>query len=400
MQFAAPQSSESKISDSKVNSALVNSRTISPTTAEPTLIAGPAPRDTVSVQPGSSDATVAAAQTASVPETGFAIANSFSNDNPSYNVSNDSNNEVSSLTANLVTSNVFTSNLAANPNSDAPTPASIAVTSDAASNAKPGVSVQAGSVAASQTTAADKKSLAAIQSNATRSSGTPSSATPTSAASLQTVPVVVASGRDASATLTAPAPPASAPVPQGSSAPAPVLPQAHQMLDSAPAPPTVPATPIAPGSAADLQMNGQMHVGVRTDAFGAVEIHTVVQQSQVGITVHADRDIARWFSSEVPGLESGLNNNHLNLTGVNFDHGRSGVQTATGFSQGQPRQSFSQTHGSQSAGLPGSASPEQANVDIATEFANLIVAQRSYEANARVVTTFDTIAQDTIALKQ
>jgi flagellar hook protein FlgE len=43
---------------------------------------------------------------------------------------------------------------------------------------------------------------------------------------------------------------------------------------------------------------------------------------------------------------------------------------------------------------------EASNVDIATEFANLIVAQRTYEANARVVTTFDTIAQDTIALKQ
>jgi flagellar hook protein FlgE len=43
---------------------------------------------------------------------------------------------------------------------------------------------------------------------------------------------------------------------------------------------------------------------------------------------------------------------------------------------------------------------EQSNVDIATEFANLIVAQRSYEANARVITTFDQVAQDTIALKQ
>jgi flagellar hook protein FlgE len=43
---------------------------------------------------------------------------------------------------------------------------------------------------------------------------------------------------------------------------------------------------------------------------------------------------------------------------------------------------------------------EQSNVDIATEFANLIVAQRSYEANARVITTFDQIEQDTIALKQ
>jgi hypothetical protein len=107
------------------------------------------------------------------------------------------------------------------------------------------------------------------------------------------------------------------------------------------------------------QTNAQMHVGVRTDAFGAVEIHTVVEQSQVGITVHSDRDISRWFSSEVPGLESGLNNNHLNLTGVNFDHGRSGVQTASSFQQGQPRQHFSQTPGSSSAALPGTALAEK-----------------------------------------
>lgn len=43
---------------------------------------------------------------------------------------------------------------------------------------------------------------------------------------------------------------------------------------------------------------------------------------------------------------------------------------------------------------------EQSNVDIATEFAALIVAQRSYEANAKVITTFDQVTQATIALKQ
>ena len=59
------------------------------------------------------------------------------------------------------------------------------------------------------------------------------------------------------------------------------------------------------------------------------------------------------------------------------------------------------TIGAPSSGGLGSISGgalEQSNVDIATEFANLIVAQRSYEANARVVTTFDQIAQDTINL--
>jgi flagellar hook protein FlgE len=43
---------------------------------------------------------------------------------------------------------------------------------------------------------------------------------------------------------------------------------------------------------------------------------------------------------------------------------------------------------------------ESSNVDIATEFAALIVAQRGYEADAKAVTTFDQITQDTIALKQ
>ena len=43
---------------------------------------------------------------------------------------------------------------------------------------------------------------------------------------------------------------------------------------------------------------------------------------------------------------------------------------------------------------------EQSNVDISTEFANLIVAESGYQANAKVVTTLDTIVQDTIALIQ
>lgn len=43
---------------------------------------------------------------------------------------------------------------------------------------------------------------------------------------------------------------------------------------------------------------------------------------------------------------------------------------------------------------------ELSNVDIATEFSNLIVAQRAFESDAKAVTTFDQITQDTINLKQ
>ena len=281
----------------------------------------------------SPDATTVAAQTASASETGFAIANGTSNNDPAP----------------------LTPNLAPSSQNPAPMAAPLAAsTHDAPSNGRPGVSPQPVSAAA-PATAGDKKSSAAMQADP---------------AAAHDAPSAIASGRDSSPALTAPAPPASAPPTQGRSDPAPELPKTHQMLDSAP--PLPPPAPIAPGSAADLQtnaqMNAQMHLGVRTDAFGAVEIHTVVQQSQVGITVHADRDLAHWFSSEVSSLESGLNKNHLNLTAVDFDNGRSGVQTATSFQQGQPRHSFSQssssqtsssqTTGSQSAAPPDPASPE------------------------------------------
>ncbi len=56
------------------------------------------------------------------------------------------------------------------------------------------------------------------------------------------------------------------------------------------------------------------------------------------------------------------------------------------------------TPGSGGRGVVTGGSLELSNVDVSTEFANLIIAQRGYEANAKVVTTFDTIAQDTIGL--
>jgi flagellar hook protein FlgE len=43
---------------------------------------------------------------------------------------------------------------------------------------------------------------------------------------------------------------------------------------------------------------------------------------------------------------------------------------------------------------------ESSNVDIATEFTNLIVYQRSYEANSRVISTLDQLTQDLLSLKQ
>jgi flagellar hook protein FlgE len=60
--------------------------------------------------------------------------------------------------------------------------------------------------------------------------------------------------------------------------------------------------------------------------------------------------------------------------------------------------------GSASAGVAGAGglgtiqdeALEQSNVNISTQFSDLIVAQQAYEASSKAVTTFDTISQDTI----
>jgi flagellar hook protein FlgE len=52
--------------------------------------------------------------------------------------------------------------------------------------------------------------------------------------------------------------------------------------------------------------------------------------------------------------------------------------------------------GTGSRGTLEGSSLEASNVNISAEFSDLIVAQRAFEANAKSVTTFDTITQETI----
>ena len=134
------------------------------------------------------------------------------------------------------------------------------------------------------------------------------------------------------------------------------LPKTHQVLDSTPAP-TSAASSLGQ---IDSDPNGvvRMHIGIRTSAFGSVEIHTSVQQNQVGLEVHGERGLAHWFGPEVPALESGLKGHRLDLAVVDLNPARSSVQTATGFQQGQPRQERSYTTNSEAAMRDSVVEPE------------------------------------------
>jgi hypothetical protein len=83
-----------------------------------------------------------------------------------------------------------------------------------------------------------------------------------------------------------------------------------------------------------------MHVGIRTAAFGAVEIYTSVHHNQVGLTVHGEREMLHWFSSEVQNIESGLKDHHLHLTTMEMDKTGNGLHTATGSQEQNPERNF------------------------------------------------------------
>ena len=56
--------------------------------------------------------------------------------------------------------------------------------------------------------------------------------------------------------------------------------------------------------------------------------------------------------------------------------------------------------GKNGAGALVTSSVESSNVDIAAEFTKLIVAQRAYSANTKLVTTADDLLQQTIDMKR
>jgi flagellar hook protein FlgE len=57
------------------------------------------------------------------------------------------------------------------------------------------------------------------------------------------------------------------------------------------------------------------------------------------------------------------------------------------------------TGGSAGFGAIQAGSLEMSNVDLAQEFTDLVVAQRGFQANARVITTSDQVLQELVDLK-
>ena len=63
----------------------------------------------------------------------------------------------------------------------------------------------------------------------------------------------------------------------------------------------------------------EMHIGLRTQAFGAVDVHTAVRDTQLGLAVNSERgDLRSFLSPEVPSLQTVLRQHDLHFATIKF----------------------------------------------------------------------------------
>ncbi len=139
--------------------------------------------------------------------------------------------------------------------------------------------------------------------------------------------------------------------------------------------------------------------GLITQVAGASSTTSTTQNgntsgSLTGFSIGSDGTITGTFTNGTEVLGQVALASFANLQGLS--------------NQGDNNYSATITSGSAAVGTPGTTSLgtltggalELSNVDMSTEFSNLIIAERGYQANAKSVTTFDQIAQDTIQMLQ
>lgn len=201
-----------------------------------------------------------------------------------------------------------------------------------------------------------------------------------------------------------------APPPVGGAVPIPVVFGTNGTIESFNGVAGTPNTPVEYGFNMDFGLGSQA-LNLNIGRFGIAQ----------GITQYAGTDFSLRNLSQngvPPGAYSGLAVRENGDIAVNYDNGQSRVVARVplvAFSdadklQRLDGQAFMRTIESGEARVTDAASNgvgklvvgaiERSNVDIGSEFTKLIVAQRAYTANTRVVTTSDEMLQDTINMKR
>ena len=164
----------------------------------------------------------------------------------------------------------------------------------------------------------------------------PSTTMPATAAPAATLAIPAHADAGSGRTDAAPPPAVPAPVSQSPSEPAPAAREANL-----PAPPAAsnPSTHDndAMQSARFIDTPGrtEMHIDLRTQAFGSVELHTLIRDNQVGVAVGNERgDLRAWLGAEIPNLQNSFRQQDLHFSDIRFLGQSAGSGLGSGLSGG------------------------------------------------------------------
>jgi flagellar hook protein FlgE len=179
---------------------------------------------------------------------------------------------------------------------------------------------------------------------------------------------------------------------------------------------SVVATPYSATGSADLNFTANFGQGSQTITLNLGNFGQSAGLTQYAGTSYSLRGLSQ--DGVPPGSFASITTSTSGDLSVNYDNGQSRtiarIPVVTFASpnalQRQDGQSFTasiesgnpltQDAGTNGAGNLVTGSIEQSNVDIAQEFSKLIVAQRAYSANTKLVTTADQLLQETIDMKR
>ena len=127
--------------------------------------------------------------------------------------------------------------------------------------------------------------------------------------------------------------------------------------------------------------------GISQNGVAPGQFSSISMQSNGDVVVNYDNGQARTIAqvpvTTFPAPDALQRQNNANYTAT-IDSGAGTAQAA----------------GNNGAGTLVTSALEQSNVDIASEFSQLIIAQQAYSANAKTVTTADTMMQATLSMIQ
>ena len=168
---------------------------------------------------------------------------------------------------------------------------------------------------------------------------------------------------------------------------------------------TSPASPtVIPAAALPATWSGPAPINVGITGltqYGGQNTLTVLSQDGStmgqlnGYTISPDGTVVGMFSN-------GLKETLAQIAVANFNNPE-GLEKAGGSTYRSTTNSGQVqlgTAGQGSRGSIASGTLEMSNVDLAQEFTNLIIAQRGFQANARVITTSDSLLQELVDLKR